>query len=47
MGMIFIFTCKDESHPWITEQVAYGDSLRRTNSGNGTGGITWNTGING
>jgi hypothetical protein len=23
MGMSFLFTCKDESHPWIAEQVKY------------------------
>jgi hypothetical protein len=30
MGMSFIFTCKDESHPWITEQVNYADMKHHT-----------------
>jgi hypothetical protein len=25
LGMSFIFTCKDESHPWIAEQIANGE----------------------
>jgi hypothetical protein len=28
--MSYIFTCKDESHPWIAEQVAYGELLSHT-----------------
>jgi hypothetical protein len=30
MGMSFIFTCKDESHPWIAEQVRYADMEHHT-----------------
>jgi hypothetical protein len=30
MGMSFIFTCKDESHPWIAEQVKYADMEQHT-----------------
>jgi hypothetical protein len=30
MGMSFIFTCKEESHPWIAEQVKYGQKERHT-----------------
>jgi hypothetical protein len=29
MGMSFIFTCKEDSHPWISEQVAYGEPETR------------------
>jgi hypothetical protein len=29
-GMSFIFTCKDESHPWIAEQVTYAQMERYT-----------------
>ena len=31
LGMSYSFTCKDESHPWLAEQVAYGEltSFRR------------------
>jgi hypothetical protein len=29
-GMHFLLTCKDESHPWIAEQVKYSDMQKRT-----------------
>ncbi|MDR1428779.1 MAG: hypothetical protein LBI85_00690 [Spirochaetaceae bacterium] len=29
-GMSYIFTCKAESHPWIAEQVAYGEMQSHT-----------------
>jgi hypothetical protein len=25
-GLSFLFTCKDESHPWIAEQVRWGEA---------------------
>jgi hypothetical protein len=34
-GMHFLLTCKDESHPWIAEQVKYGEMSRHTR-------IDWN-----
>jgi hypothetical protein len=30
MDMSFIFTCKDESHPWIAEQVKYAQKEQHT-----------------
>jgi len=32
MGMSFIFTCRDESHPWIAEQVKYSPMEGRVRS---------------
>jgi hypothetical protein len=44
--MHFLFTCKAESHPWITEQVKQSE-MKRHEKRHGTGVITWHTGIGG